>query len=153
MNANKVPTLSACLASGVLRGSIAAKCCKFFHHLCEASLTTMRLACEHRYTLQTVTPFVLSSAGVVCDVSGPALGHAAKTQGGWKSSLHPRRSCLRPELQIVALGHLTSHVGIWLQLSKKLLICAKVPQSHYDSFIYVTMITFHKFAYKLYLFL
>ena len=63
---------------GVSRGSIAAKCCKFFPHLFEASLTIMRLAFEHRYTLQTVTPLVLSSAGVVCDVSGPALGHAAK---------------------------------------------------------------------------
>ena len=63
-------------------------------------------------------------------MSEHALGYAAKIQGGWKSSLHPRRFCLRPELQIVALGHLTSHVGIWLQLSKKLLIRAKIPQSH-----------------------
>ena len=45
----------------------------FFDHACEASLIPIRPACEHRYTLPTVAPFVLASAGVVGDVSRPAL--------------------------------------------------------------------------------
>jgi hypothetical protein len=36
---------------------------------CETSLVT----CEHRYTLPTVAPLVLASAGVVGDVSRPPL--------------------------------------------------------------------------------
>ena len=68
------------------------------YQACETSLVLISPACEHRYTLPTVAPLVLASAGVVGDVSRPAI-----------------------------LPHML--------------------------YIYVTMITFHKFAYKLYLFL